>query len=125
MRRRLNRQQDKGMTLVELAIAVLILSIGTIAALRAVDQSRLAIGGAQDRVLAQLAARNRAEELLMFGTSTGSALPGTIEMAGQIFTLSTQSKTTAAGLTQATVTARADRGGGAVYVVYLPRAMLQ
>lgn len=113
------------MTLVELAIAVLILAMGTIAALRAVDQSRLAIGGAQDRVLAQLAARNRAAELQLLGSTNSSTLPAVVEMAGQSFTLTTTTKTTAAGLIEATITARAERGGGALYVVYLPRRFLQ
>ncbi len=119
------RKRDAGMTLVELAIAVLILAMGTIAALRAVDQSRLAIGGGQDRVLAQLAARNRAEELQLLGTVNSSALPEMVEIAGQNFTLKISTKTTAAGLTETTVTARAERGGGALYVVYLPRGFAQ
>ncbi len=126
MHRQLNPQdKDTGMTLIELAVAVLILAMGSIAALRAVDQSRHAIGGSEDRVLAQLIARNRAEELKMLGITSSNTLPSTIEMGGQNFSLSTTTKITAAGLTEATVTARAARGGGALYVVYLPRGIRQ
>jgi general secretion pathway protein I len=107
------------MTLVELAVAILILAIGTVAALHAADQSRLAIGGAEDRILAQLAARNRAEELQLLGVSGASALPERVIVAGQEFILATTTKQTAAGLTEATVTARAQRGGGAVLVIYV------
>ena len=56
-------QASRGFTLLELALAILVLTLGSLAALRATDQSRLAIGGETPRLLARLAARNRAEEL--------------------------------------------------------------
>lgn len=111
---------DSGLTLIELAVAVLVLSIGSIAALRAADQSRLAIGGAQDRLLAQIVARNRAEELRLLAPAERASLPTTVDMGGQTITVNATTKTTAGGLTEATVTARAQRGGGAIFVIYLP-----
>tara|TARA_R110002049_G_scaffold44333_3_gene129868 strand:- start:115894 stop:116280 length:387 start_codon:yes stop_codon:yes gene_type:complete len=113
-------RRDRGLTLVELTVAILVLAIGSVAALRAADQSRLAIGGGQDRVLAQLAARNRAEELRVLGGSGGGALPGVVVQAGRNFTLTTTTARTASGLVEATITARAPGGGGAVQVIYLP-----
>lgn len=118
MRRRL--KGDRGLTLIELAVAVLVLAIGSIAALRAADQSRLAIGGAADRLLAQIVARNRAEELRLLPPEERAALPTEITMGGQTISLTTTTKTTAAGLAETTVTARAQRGGGAIFVIYLP-----
>jgi len=118
MRRRL--KGDRGLTLIELAVAVLVLAIGSIAALRAADQSRLAIGGAADRLLAQIVARNRAEELRLLPPEERAALPTEITMGGQTISLATTTKTTAAGLAETTVTARAQRGGGAIFVIYLP-----
>ena len=111
---------DNGLTLIELAVAILVLSIGSIAALRAADQSRLAIGGAQDRLLAQIVARNRAEELRLHSPAERTGLPATVEMGGQTIAVSATTKTTAAGLTETTVTARGQRGGGAIFVIYLP-----
>ncbi len=116
MRRRLKR--DRGLTLLELIIAVAVLAIGSIAALRATDQSRIAIGGETPRLLARIAARNRAEELQFLGATT--QLPGTVRMGGQDFRLSVERDTTAGGLIKATVTARAETGEGAQLILYLP-----
>lgn len=118
MRRRVSG--DRGLTLIELAVAVLVLSIGSIAALRAADQSRLAIGGATDRLLAQIVARNRAEELRLLPPEERASLPSEVSMGGQTVSVATTTKTTAAGLEEATVTARAQRGGGAIFLIYLP-----
>ena len=125
MRRQLKRisGKDTGLTLVELAVAVLVLSIASVAAIRAMDQSRVAIGGAQDRALAQLVARNRAEELRAFGAQ--GALPSSVVMGPQTFRVETSTSTTAAGLIAATVTARSQNGAGALYVVYLPAGVGQ
>ena len=119
--------RDAGLTLIELAVAVLILSIATVATLRAFDQSRLAIGGAQERALAQLVARNRAEELRAFGAQ--AALPAHVTMGQRRFVIDTTTTPTAAGLLEATITARADTatgtGAGALYVIYLPAGLGQ
>lgn len=113
--------RDQGMTLLELAIAVFILAIGSIAALRATDQARVSIGGAQDRMLAQLAVRNRAEELrLPAGAAT---LGDQVTLGGQVFTLTSDSLPTAGGVVQVTLSARSERGPGARIVVYLPGAI--
>jgi general secretion pathway protein I len=119
----MTRSKDAGLTLVELAVAVLVLAIGSIAAIRAMDQSRIAIGGAQDRALAQLVARNRAEELRLFGTFAN--LPTTVDMAGQTFDLSRTQKSTAAGLSETTIVATSQSGAGAVFVLYLPTGPTQ
>lgn len=106
-----------GLTLVELAVAVLVLSVASLAALRAADQSRVAAGGEAPRLLARIAARNRAEELQLYGTA--HPLPGQVAQGGRSITLDTAVKPSAGGLLQATVTARADSGEGAQLVVYL------
>ncbi|MEP5151789.1 prepilin-type N-terminal cleavage/methylation domain-containing protein [Planktotalea sp.] len=115
MRRRL--KQDQGLTLVELAVAVLVLSIGSIAALRATDQSRVVIGGSETRSFAQIAARNRAEELKLLGPSAN--LPSSVTLGGQTFELEQDNETTAGGFVKSTITAKSQRGG-ALYIVYLP-----
>lgn len=110
-------KRDQGLTLIELAVAVLVLSIGSIAAIRATDQSRVVIGGSETRLFAQIAARNRAEELKLLGPYAG--LPSSVTLAGQEFALEQANETTAGGFVQATISAKGERGG-ALYVVYLP-----
>ena len=121
MRNRLKqgrKRRDRGLTLLELVIAVAVLAIGTLAALRATDQSRRALAGAPVRMLAQLAAENRAEELRLYGSAAG--LPGTVELGGRIFALSVETERTAAGLATARITARAETGEGAQLLAVLP-----
>ncbi|CUH63477.1 type II secretion system protein I [Thalassovita gelatinovora] len=116
MRRRL--KPDTGLTLLELIIAIAILAIGSIAAIRATDQSRIAIGGETPRLLARIAARNRAEELQLLGAA--AALPDTVMQGGHAIAVSVATEATAGGLVQATVTARAETGEGAQLILYLP-----
>ncbi len=113
-----NRTQ-RGLTLLELVVAVAVLSIGTLAAIRAVDQSRVGIGDAMPRILAQHAARNRAEELRFLGAEAG-ALPASVAMGGHDFTLEVARQGTAAGLVRMDITARSAVGPGAVVVTVLP-----
>ncbi|MEP2716391.1 prepilin-type N-terminal cleavage/methylation domain-containing protein [Pseudophaeobacter sp.] len=109
---------NRGFTLLELALAILVLALGTLAALRATDQSRLAIGGEAPRLLARIAARNRAEELQLYAGS-GPALPGEVTLGGQRFRLVTAQEITAGGLIKTHVIARAESGEGAQLTLYL------
>lgn len=118
--RLLGRRAARGLTLLELAVAVLILSIGVIAAMRASDQARGVIGGADDRLLAGIVARNRLEELRLYG-GAGPALPAEVTQAGRVFRVETRLRATAGGLIEAAVTARPAQGGaGARRLGYLP-----
>lgn len=112
----------RGLTLLELVVAVLVLSLGSIAALRATDQSRLAIGGMPSRMLAQVVARNRVQELMLFGAAGAGALPAEVEMGGRVFRVRVETDATAGGLTRAQVSVRGPDGPGAYLVAYvLPR----
>ncbi|MCJ7874789.1 type II secretion system protein GspI [Phaeobacter sp. J2-8] len=120
MRRRLGTDQasDGGLTLLELVIAVFVLAMGSIAAVRTTDQARVAIGGAKDRMLAQLAVRNRAEELrLPLGTPS---LSDVVRLGGQTFTITSETLPTVSGVRQVSLSAQSERGVGARIVVYLP-----
>ncbi|MEO9496872.1 MAG: prepilin-type N-terminal cleavage/methylation domain-containing protein [Roseobacter sp.] len=110
-------KSDSGLTLVELAVAVLILSIGSIAAIRAANQSRVVIGGSETRMFAQVAARNRAEELKFLGPRAN--LPSTVTVGQQRFELIQENLTTAGGFVRSNITAQG-QGSGALYVVFLP-----
>lgn len=114
----LKRARDNGLSLLELAIAIFVLALGSMAALRATDQARLAIGGASERTFAQLAVDNRAEALKLYGR--GVNLPESIVLGGQNFAIRTEYKATAGGVFRATIAARGQGGAGAVITVYLP-----
>lgn len=115
MRRKLTG--DAGLTLIELAIAVLILSLGTLAALRAVDQSRVAIGGMTPRALAMIVAQNRAQELHLYGGRV--ALPDEVEMGGQRFDIATRLTPSSLGMLHASITVRGPAGPGAHLEVHV------
>lgn len=110
----------RGMTLLELVIAVAVLSIGTLAAVRATDQSRRALAGAPERLLAQVVAENRAEELRLYGAAAGRGLSGQVEMGGLEFAVTVDFSPTAAGLTEALIVARSESGAGALLVAIVP-----
>lgn len=122
MRRKLGFQNEAGLTLVELAVAVLILSIGSLAAVRATDQSRIAIGSAQTRMFAQIAARNRGEELKIFGPTGGTGLPQSVTIGAREFIIDTSVERTAGGLDQVTITAKNQRAG-ALFITYPQRGL--
>lgn len=113
------RRAETGFTLMELVVAILVLSIGAIAATRASDQAQQALGGTQARVMARIVAQNRAEELRLFGSI--AALPSTVQMGGQSFQVEVDQETTEAGLVQATIVVRSALGPGARLVAYVQR----
>lgn len=114
------RHRQNGLSLVELTVAILILSIGVIAGLRGLDQSRLAIGGATPRILAQEVALNRAEEYRLYGLQAAGQLPRQQRHLGRSFDIEATTRATEGGLIQLTLKVRADSGEGAQLVTYLP-----
>lgn len=118
MRLRRGGNGDRGLTLVELAVAIVILSIGTLAAIRSLDQARVQTAGAEARTLAQVAARNRAEELRLLGPD--AALPEQVQIGGRTLRIDTDRTVTAGGLVRARIVAQAiDGAGGAQVIVFL------
>lgn len=119
IRRRKIPSATRGLTLLELVIAVLVLSLGSLAAVRATDQSRLAIGGMEVRQLAQIVARNRVQELHLLGATGAASLPAETEMGGRGFTVAVAREATAGGLIRAEITVRSAEGPGAFVVAYV------
>jgi len=110
---------DRGFTLIELVIAIFILSIGTLAAVRTLDQSRVQIGGAVPRYLAQSVVENRAAELRVLGLALGQSLPERVAQGRYEWQIDTVAKKTQSGLYEVTLTALAQDYPGAVSVVYI------
>lgn len=114
------RPAERGMTLVELVIAIAILSIGMIAAWRGYEQAQRGIGGQVGRVLAQQVALNRAAELRLLGLPQGRGLPADVVMGTTDWQVSLAEGEIRAGLVAATITATAAGQPGARLVTYLP-----
>ncbi|WP_167853572.1 prepilin-type N-terminal cleavage/methylation domain-containing protein [Roseovarius aestuariivivens] len=113
-------KRSRGLSLLELVVAILVLSIGSIAALRATDQSRVSIGGLPSRVVSGLVARNRIQEARLYGPARLGVLPEEVRMAGQVYRITHDTETTAGGLVRIVVVARGPDGVGAQFVTYLP-----
>jgi len=110
-------QATRGVTLLELVIAVFVLSIGTVAALRSADHATRALGGEAARVMAMQVALNRAEEYRLFGAQAASSLPRSVAFGPFQWQLGIVQAATRAGFTEATITARTDGQPGARIVV--------
>jgi len=117
------REGEAGISLVEMVIAVLILSIGVIAGFRSLSQSQRAIGAELPRLLAQTVALNRAEELKLTGAEAGRALPGFVTMGPFDWAVAVDEAPTEGGFVEATVKVSAEGQPGAILVVYIPQAL--
>jgi general secretion pathway protein I len=107
-----------GLTLLELVIAIAILSLGTLATLNATGQARHTLGGAMPRLLAQLAAENHAEALRL--PIDSGAARASVVLGPYSFRIETRHRTTAAGLARADITVTSSEGPGATLVSILP-----
>ncbi|SDE37523.1 prepilin-type N-terminal cleavage/methylation domain-containing protein [Ruegeria marina] len=121
MRRRLIApRQERGLTLLELVVAILVLSVATLGTYRVMGDAGDQIGQERERMLAQIVAANQIR-LLRLAIVTDAPEPAPRAQIGPYgFALETTTERTAGGLLQVTVTARADSGPGAHLVSYLP-----
>lgn len=119
MRGRLD-SQDRGISLIEMVVAVLILSIGVIAGFKSLNQSRLVIGGEMPRIIAHTVALNRAAEWQIQGAAMAQGLPDTVVSGGITWLIEVTSEPTLGGFVEARIKVSAKDQPGAVYVVYAP-----
>lgn len=122
MPRGLTRRAEDGISLIEMVIAVLVLSIGIVAGYQSLGQSRLAIGGELPRLMARTAALNRAEELRLLGMAAGRGLPQVVRQGPYQWRIAVDETATEGGFVEATVRADAPDLPGAVFVVYVTQA---
>ena len=114
MRGRVIRRIERGFSLVEVLVAIAILSIATLGLFTVFDQSGKALAGSRDRLLAEVIARNRAEELRL-GLR---GLPESVTAAGQVFAIETDRRATSGGFEEQRVRVVAPGGAAAVLTVY-------
>jgi general secretion pathway protein I len=120
MRARLSKRHasDAGLSLVELAVAILILSIATLATFRALNQGARQAATERDRVLAEAVALNRAAELRL----AESGLPDRVTMAGRIWSVAATEAPTEGGLVEVDIAVRTQEGDpGARIVTFVDR----
>lgn len=113
---------DAGFSLVELVVAILILSIAMVGAFRLLDMGLRQAEDERSRVLASLVLLNRAAELRL-----GEAdLPGEVDLGGQRWSVSNDVAVTEGGFVEATLTATQRVGGpGARIIVWLDPGAMQ
>lgn len=114
------RAATRGITLLELVIAVFVLSVGTIAALRSIDHAQRNIGGEASRLFATQVALNRAEELRLFGPVDGQALPPKVAYGPYEWDIELTQQSTRGGFIETTVTSGAEGQPGGRVVVITP-----
>lgn len=107
---------DRGVTLLELVIAVAVLALGTAAAWQAIGAARRGIGAQAERVLALEVALNRAAELRL-GTV---GLPEVEPLGGIAWTVTATPRATEGGLIETELGVAAPGRAGARLTVWLP-----
>lgn len=110
--------RTRGVSLLEVVIAIFVLSIGTLAALRSVEHASRALGGEAARVMALQVALNRAEEYRLLGARGAAALERRVAYGPFQWDLEISEETTRAGFTEATILARSTgQPGGRIVVI--------
>lgn len=108
-----------GFSLIELLVAVLVLSVGVIAAMRSVGHSTRVLAEETDRLMAQTVALNRAEELRLIGAARGRSLPRAVAMGRTDWQVSMDEAPSQGGLVEVTIAVTAPGRPGARLVTYV------
>ena len=119
------RPSDRGVTLIELVIAVAILALGAAAAWSSLDAVRRGIGGQAARALAQEVALNHAAELRLAARGGGAARLAETErvrMGGIDWRISLATQETEGDLAETEIRVTATGQPGARLLIWLPAA---
>jgi general secretion pathway protein I len=106
-------RRDAGISLVELIVAVLVLSIAVIGLFRVFDATARNTAGLRDRALALIVAENRAAELQLGQTD----LPDQLPLAGALWQVSIRQTTTSGGFAETHITVTPAQGGPAAHLI--------
>ena len=109
---------DRGITLLELVIAVFVLAIGSLAALRSVEHAQRNLGEEPARLFAAQAALNRAQEIRLVGVEGARSLPANVQYGPYEWQLDVTFQRGDMGLIRSTVTSSGRGLPGAMFEVY-------
>ena len=109
---------DRGISLIEMVIAVLILAIGVSAGFQSLAQARRGIGEELPRLMAREVALNRAEEHQILGAAAG--LPGVVDMGALSWTVETERAATTGGYVELRLRVFSEGRPGALLTAYAP-----
>lgn len=107
-----------GFSLVELVVAILVLAIGTVTALRAFEAAGRDSAGLSARLLAFEVAASRADEIRLLGIAEAGVLPEEVAMGRHRFRIALTRKPTLGGLVETEIAVTASDGPGARLVAY-------
>ncbi|WP_209427902.1 hypothetical protein [Pararhodobacter sp. SW119] len=110
---------ELGISLIELVLAILILSLGALAAFRVSDTVQRGVGQQEARLLAQQVALNRVAELKLDGILRGRALPSLVEMGRLQWQVVVLENETEIGLVEATIVVTGQNLPGARLVAFV------
>ncbi|MGV6848433.1 MAG: prepilin-type N-terminal cleavage/methylation domain-containing protein [Marinibacterium sp.] len=108
-----NPPAQSGFSLIELLVAIIVLSIVTIGLYRVFDQGLFAIASDRDRLFAGIVARNRAEEMAL----NLPELADTVSLAGQDWTIEETEIATTDGFVQVAIAVKPMRGGAGARLI--------
>lgn len=107
--------EEAGVSLLELLVAVALLSIAVVGLFRVFDAGVSGAAGDRDRLLSGLIARNRAEELAL----GMRGLPGRVTLTGRQWLIETDTRRTSGGFDEVVLIVRpAEGGAGSRLVTY-------
>jgi len=117
--------RERGVSTLEVLIAVVVISISALASYRALAQNAQFARGIEMRLFALEVARNRAEEIKLLGVIEARDLPETETMGPIEWQVSQTEAETAIGLIEVEVLVQADGQPGARLVTFMPAVATQ
>ncbi len=120
MQARLIPNLQAGISLIEVVVAVLVLSIGVVAGFQSLGQARRGIGAELPRLMAHSVALNRAAEIRLAGAAAAPGLAPVVTAGGINWTVDVDLAATRGGFAEARIHVSAAGQPGAIYVVHAP-----
>lgn len=111
---------DRGVSTLEVLIAIVVISISALASYRALGQSAELSRDLELRSFALEVARNRAEEIKLLGVTAARDLPQSERMGPTDWTITTQEAETAVGLIEVAILVQTEDGPGVRLVTFMP-----